>query len=137
MTAPTATSPIGLRPDLSFLLTQFEARVRGAIRTVAVSADGMLLCAGPSVDSQAQAETLAAICSGMTSLVVGLAKQLGAGPEADIGIVMDIGSTMIAGPFGHAYLMTLAPPNADMGAINEALLKLGESVLVKLSPAPR
>ncbi|WP_199515919.1 roadblock/LC7 domain-containing protein [Nucisporomicrobium flavum] len=136
MTAPTAPA-FGLRPDLSFLLDQFEARNRGAVRTVAVSADGMLLCASPSVDSQPQAETLAAICSGMTSLVVGLAKQLGAGPEADIGIVMDIGSTMIAGPFGNAYLMTLAPPNADMGAINEALLKLGESVLVQLSPTTR
>ena len=62
---------------------------------------------------------------------------MGAGPEADIGIVLDIGSTMIAGPFGNAYLMTLAPAHADMGAINAALLKLGESVRVALSPHPR
>jgi predicted regulator of Ras-like GTPase activity (Roadblock/LC7/MglB family) len=137
MTTPLATEAVGLRPDLAFLLSQFENRHRGAVRTVAVSADGMLLCASPSVDNRAQGETLAAICSGMTSLVVGLAKQLGAGPQADIGIVLDIGSTMIAGPFDNAYLMTLAPPGSDMGAVNEALLKLGEAVLDALSPAPR
>jgi len=109
----------------------------GAVRTVALSADGLLLCAAPSLTDGDQADMLAAICSGMTSLVTSLAKQLGARPAADIGIVMDVGITMIAGPFGNAFLMTLAPPNADMGAINEGLLKLGQSVEVQLSPASR
>jgi uncharacterized protein len=137
MTVSTATEPLGLRPDLAFLLAQFEARVRGAARTVAMSADGLLLCASPTVDSKAQAERLAAVCSGMTSLVIGLSRELGAAAVADIGIRLDVGSVMIAGPFGNAYMMTLAPPSADMGAVNESLLKLGESVLDKLSPEPR
>jgi uncharacterized protein len=137
MTATTTTEPIGLRPDLAFLLAQFETRVRGAARTVAVSADGLLLCAAPSVDSRPQAERLAAVCSGMTSLVIGLSTQVGAAPVADIGIRLDVGSVMIAGPFEHAYLMTLAPPNADMGMVNESLLKLGESMQEELNPGPR
>jgi predicted regulator of Ras-like GTPase activity (Roadblock/LC7/MglB family) len=136
MTTPTMAA-LGLRPDLSFLLSQFESRIPGAVRTIAVSVDGLLLCAAPSLTNRDQADTLAAICSGMTSLVTSLAKQLGARPAADIGIVTDVGITMIAGPFGNAFLMTLAPPNADMGAINEALLKLGESVEAQLSPSTR
>lgn len=88
MTAPTAHAPIGLRPELSFLLTQFEARVPGALRTVAVSGDGLLLCAGPSVDSEAQADTLAAICAGMTALVIGLAKW--SEPEVRRGLTGDV-----------------------------------------------
>lgn len=137
MTAPAVTESMGRRPDLSFLLAQFETRVRGATRTVAVAADGLLLCAAPSVDNGAQADRLAAVCAGMTSLINGLSAQLGAAAVADIGIRLDVGSVMIAGPFGNAYMMTLAPPNADMGAVNESLLKLGESVLEELSPELR
>ncbi|GAA0547032.1 hypothetical protein GCM10010172_30980 [Paractinoplanes ferrugineus] len=134
---PATTAPIGLRPDLSFLLTDFEQMVLGASRTVAVSVDGLVLCTSDTVDSREQAEYLAAICSGMASLVIGLAQQLGAAAAADIGVRLSIGFVMIAGPFGNAYLMTLAQPQADMGAVNRDLLKLGESVRAALSPEQR
>ena len=134
---PVISEQIGLRPDLGFLLTTFENRVSGASRTVAVSVDGLVQCASSSVSSREQAEQLAAISCGMASLVTGLARQLGASTGADIGVRLDVGFVMIAGPFDNAYLMTLAHPHADMGVVNQELLKLGEAVRQEMSPPRR
>ena len=131
------TGQIGLRPDLGFLLSNFEQQVPGSARTIAVSVDGLVQCASASITSREQGEQLGAICCGMASLVIGLAKQLGAGPVANIGVRLDIGFVIIAGPFDNAYLMTLADPRADMGVVNQELLKLGEAIREAMSPQCR
>ncbi|MFI0797221.1 roadblock/LC7 domain-containing protein [Micromonospora rubida] len=120
--------------DLSYLLTNNLAQVRGISQVVAVSADGLLLAWTDGLNREA-AERVAAVAAGMSSLLNGAARDLGAGSvEGNI--------THLAGGFlilravsSGASLLALATQGADLAFVTVEVARFAEQVRDQLTPA--
>jgi len=122
--------------DLGWLLTSFARRVPTIVCALAVSIDGLAIAASDQVGTD-QADSLAAITSGLASLTVGAAKLLSTGRIRQTVVDMDGGVLLVMAVADRAFLAVLAQPGADLGQVGYETAVLAQRVAGALEPAPR
>lgn len=122
--------------DLNFLLNDFVARVPKVTHIVAVSVDGLLVARNEALP-QDHAERLAAIASGLVSLLHGAAQNLQAGAVVSNLTELVGGFMFTMSVSSGASLLTLAAPGCDIGNVGHELAELINRVGPALSPQIR
>jgi predicted regulator of Ras-like GTPase activity (Roadblock/LC7/MglB family) len=122
--------------DLGWLLTAFTRRVPTIVCALALSVDGLAIASSEMVD-QDQADSLAAITSGLASLTIGAAKLLSTGRIRQTVVDMDGGVLLVMSAADRAFLAVLAQPGADLGQVGYETALLTQRVAAALEPAPR
>ena len=122
--------------DLGWLLTSFARRVPTIVCALAVSVDGLAIAASDQVSTD-QADSLAAITSGLASLTVGAAKVLSTGRIRQTVVDMDGGVLLVMSVADRAFLAVLAQPGADLGQVGYETAVLAQRVAGALEPARR
>ena len=122
--------------DLGWLLTSFTRRVPTIVCALAVSVDGLAIAASEKV-AKDEADSLAAITSGLASLTIGAAKLLSTGRIRQTVVDMDGGVLLVMSAADRAFLAVLAQPGADLGQVGYETAVLTQRVAAALEPAPR
>jgi predicted regulator of Ras-like GTPase activity (Roadblock/LC7/MglB family) len=124
------------RQDLNWLVTDFTLRVADVAHAVVVSADGVPLALSEGIPEQA-AEQLAAITSGLASLIQGAARIFEAGLPTQALVDMQGGLMLIKAISDGSTLAVLAAPQCDTDLVSYEMSRLVEAVGEALSPALR
>jgi uncharacterized protein len=124
------------RQDLNWLVTDFTLRVADVAHAVVVSADGVPLALSEGIPEEA-AEQLAAITSGLASLIQGAARIFEAGLPTQALVDMQGGLMLIKAVSDGSTLAVLAAPDCDTDLVSYEMSRLVDSVGEALSPALR
>jgi len=124
------------RQDLNWLVTDFTLRVTDVAHAVVVSADGVPLALSEGIPEDA-AEQLAAITSGLASLIHGAARIFEAGLPTQALVDMQRGLMLIKSVSDGSSLAVLAAPECDTDLVSYEMSRLVEAVGEALSPALR
>jgi predicted regulator of Ras-like GTPase activity (Roadblock/LC7/MglB family) len=124
------------RQDLNWLVTDFTVRVADVAHAVVVSADGVPLALSEGIPEGA-AEQLAAITSGLASLIQGAARIFEAGLPTQALVDMQGGLMLIKAVSDGSTLAVLAAPDCDTDLVSYEMSRLVDSVGEALSPALR
>jgi predicted regulator of Ras-like GTPase activity (Roadblock/LC7/MglB family) len=127
---------VGEAPDLHWLITAFAERVPAVTHAAVVSADGLPLAYSRGFPRD-DANQLAAIIAGLTSLAYGLARIFEGGQVVHTVVVMDRGLMVVRAISDGASLVALAPVDCDIGQVAYEMALLGEQTGHALSPAAR
>ncbi|TYC68221.1 roadblock/LC7 domain-containing protein [Streptomyces sp. CB01881] len=122
--------------DLDWLLNDFAARVPEITHAVAVSADGLLIAATKEVDAE-HADQLAAIASGLVSLLAGAGRLLKAEPVISNLTELQGGFLFSMAVSSGASLLVLASKVCDIGQVSFEMAELINQVGPQLTPAAR
>lgn len=121
---------------LDWLVTDFTERVANVAHAIVVSADGLTL-AKSAAFSEVRAEQLAAITSGLSSLIDGTARIFDAGPPIQALVEMARGLMLVKTVSGTAILVALAAPECDIDLVAYEMTLLVEEVGEVLTPPTR
>jgi predicted regulator of Ras-like GTPase activity (Roadblock/LC7/MglB family) len=124
------------RPDLNWLVTDFTARVPHVAHAIVVSADGVPLAVSEGIPD-GFAGQLAAITSGLASLMQGAARILQAGEPAQALVEMEGGLMFVMAISQGSTLTILAAPECSTELVSYEMALLVEAVGEALTPAPR
>lgn len=124
------------RPDLNWLISDFTARVADVAHAAVVSADGVPLALSEGIPDFF-AEQLAAITSGLASLMQGAARIFDAGMPTQALVEMVGGLMIIKSVSDGSSLAVLAAPDCDTELVSYEMSLLVEAVGEVLSPALR
>jgi predicted regulator of Ras-like GTPase activity (Roadblock/LC7/MglB family) len=124
------------RQDLNWLVTDFTLRVTDVAHAVVVSADGVPLALSEGIPEE-HAEQLAAITSGLASLIQGAARIFDAGLPSQALVDMQGGLMLIKSVSDGSTLAVLAAPECDTDLVSYEMSLLVEAVGEALSPALR
>ena len=124
------------RQDLNWLVTDFTTRVADVAHAVVVSADGVPLALSEHIPHQF-AEQLAAITSGLTSLMAGAARIFEAGQPTQALVEMERGLMFVMAISDGSSLAVLAAPDCDTDLVAYEMSLLVEAVGDVLTPAAR
>jgi predicted regulator of Ras-like GTPase activity (Roadblock/LC7/MglB family) len=124
------------RRDLDWLVTDFTARVPDVAHAVVVSADGVPLALSEDIPI-AYAEQLAAITSGLASLMQGAARIFEAGQPLQALVEMEDGLMLVKAISDGSSLAVLAAPECDTDLVSYEMTLLVEAVGEVLTPAAR
>lgn len=124
------------RQDLNWLLTDFTLRVADVAHAVVVSADGVPLALSEGIPEEC-VEQLAAITSGLASLMQGAARIFEAGLPTQALVDMVGGLMLIKAISDGSSLAVLAAPECDTDLVSYEMSLLVEAVGEVLSPALR
>ena len=124
------------RQDLSWLVTDFTSRVADVAHAVVISADGVPLALSEDIPA-GSAEYLAAITSGLVSLMEGAARIFDAGQPARALVEMEGGLMLIKAISDGSSLAVLAARQCDMELVSYEMTLLVEAVGEALTPALR
>jgi predicted regulator of Ras-like GTPase activity (Roadblock/LC7/MglB family) len=124
------------RQNLNWLVSDFSVRVADVAHAVVVSADGVPLAMSDDIPL-AFAEQLAAIISGLASLMLGAARIFEAGMPTQALVGMEGGLMLVRSVSGGSTLAVLAAPECDTDLISYEMSRLVEAVGEVLSPALR
>ena len=124
------------RHDLDWLVTDFTARVADVAHAVVVSADGVPLAVSENIPG-AFGEQLAAITSGLVSLMEGAARIFQAGLPDRALVEMDGGLMLLKSVSDGSSLAVLADRDCDTDLISYEMTLLVEAVGEVLTPAVR
>jgi uncharacterized protein len=124
------------RQDLNWLVTDFTLRVADVAHAIVVSADGVPLALSEGIPEEA-AEQLAAITSGLASLIHGAARIFEAGLPTQALVDMQGGLMLIKAVSDGSSLAVLAAPACDTDLVSYEMSRLVEAVGEALSPALR
>ena len=122
--------------DLSWLVDQFVDTVPGARHAAVVSADGLLLAMSNRL-SRTQADQLAAIASGLSSLTRGAARCFGHGAVNQVMVEMSQGFLFVMAISDGSILTVLTDPRADVGLVGFEMARLVAHAGSVLTPALR
>jgi uncharacterized protein len=122
--------------DLDFLLSDFVSRVPKVAHIIAVSADGLLIARNSDLPKD-NADPLAAMACGLTSLLRGAAAHLQAGAVISNLTELDGGYMFTMSVASSASLLALAAPGCDIGQIGFELSELVKKVGPALTPSLR
>ena len=124
------------RQDLNWLVSDFTARVPDVAHAAVVSADGVPMALSNEIP-EFYAEQLAAITSGLASLMQGAARIFEGGMPTQALVEM-VGGLMIIKIIGDgSSLCVLASPECDIELVSYEMALLVEAVGEVLSPALR
>jgi uncharacterized protein len=124
------------RQDLNWLVTEFTTRVADVAHAIVVSADGVPLALSTGIPLNA-VEQLAAITSGLTSLMVGAARVFEGGAPLQALVEMDGGLMFVKAISDGSSLAVLAAADCDMGLVAYEMALLVERVGSALTPEAR
>ena len=124
------------RQDLNWLVSDFAARVADVAHAAVVSADGVPLALSDEIPG-AFAEQLAAITSGLASLMQGAARIFEAGPPTQALVEMEFGLMLVKAISDGSSLCVLASPECDTDLVSYEMTLLVEAAGEVLSPALR
>jgi len=124
------------RHDLGWLVSDFTVRVPDAAHTAVVSADGVPLAISDGIPGYL-AEQLAAITSGLASLMQGAARIFEAGQPNQSLVEMEGGLMIIKSISDGSSLCVLAAPDCDIELVSYEMSLLVEAAGEVLSPALR
>ena len=124
------------RQDLNWLITSFTARVADVAHAIVVSADGVPLAISEYLP-EGFAEQLAAITSGLTSLMQGAARIFEAGPPLHALVEMEGGLMFVMAISDGSSLAVLASTECDTDLVSYEMSRLVEAVGDVLTPAAR
>jgi predicted regulator of Ras-like GTPase activity (Roadblock/LC7/MglB family) len=122
--------------DLNWLVTDFVARVPDVAHAVIVSSDGLVVAVSAGFPAH-RAERLAAVTSGLASLVQGGANIFEAGSVTQTVVEMDAGVFVVMTISHGASLAVLAGPDGKMGLIAYEMTLLVERAGRMITPAVR
>ncbi len=124
------------RQDLNWLVNDFTIRVADVAHAIVVSADGVPLALSQYIP-ESYAEQLAAITSGLTSLMQGAARIFEAGQPARALVEMEGGLMFVMAISNGSSLAVLAAPECDTDLVSYEMSLLVEAVGDVLTPAAR
>jgi uncharacterized protein len=124
------------RQDLNWLIADFAARVADVAHAAVVSADGVPLAMSDEIP-EVFAEQLAAITSGLSSLMQGAARIFEAGTPTQALVEMEGGLMLVKAISDGSSLCVLASPDCDTDLVSYEMSLLVEAVGEVLSPALR
>ena len=124
------------RQDLDWLVTEFTTRVEDVAHAIVVSADGLPLALSAGIPTQA-VEQLAAITSGLTSLMQGAARIMEGGAPTQALVEMDGGLMFVKAISDGSSLAVLTAPECDTRQVSYEMTLLVEAVGELLTPAAR
>ena len=124
------------RQDLNWLVTEFTTRVEDVAHAVVVSADGVPLALSAGIPGRA-VEQLAAIISGLTSLMQGAARVFEGGAATQALVEMDGGLMFVKAVSDGSSLAVLTAPECDTRQVSYEMTLLVEAVGELLTPAVR
>ena len=124
------------RQDLNWLVTEFTTRVEDVAHAVVVSADGVPLALSAGIPHPA-VEQLAAIISGLTSLMQGAARVFEGGAPMQALVEMDGGLMFVKAISDGSCLAVLTAPECDTRQVSYEMTLLVEAVGELLTPAVR
>ena len=124
------------RQDLNWLVTDFTTRVPDVAHAAVVSADGVPLALSDRIPS-AFAGQLAAITSGLTSLMQGAARLFEAGRAIQALVEMEGGLMLVMAISDGSSLTVLTAPECDTDLVAYEMTRLVEAVGDVLTPAAR
>jgi uncharacterized protein len=124
------------RQDLNWLITGFTARVADVAHAIVVSADGVPLAVSQRLPP-AYAGQLAAITSGLVSLMQGAARIFEAGLPTQALVEMEGGLLFVMAINDGSCLAVLAGPECDTNVVSYEMTLLVEAVGDILTPAAR
>ncbi len=124
------------RQDLNWLVNDFTARVPDVAHAAVVSADGVPLSLSDQIPEYF-AEQLAAITSGLASLIQGAARIFEAGLPTQALVEMEGGLMIVKAISDGSSLCVLASPDCDTELVAYEMSLLVEAAGEVLSPALR
>ena len=124
------------RQDLNWLVTEFTTRVEDVAHAIVVSADGVPLALSAGIPLRA-VEQLAAITSGLTSLMQGAARVFEGGAATQALVEMDGGLMFVKAISDGSSLAVLTAPECDTRQVSYEMTLLVEAVGELLTPAVR
>ena len=124
------------RQDLNWLVSDFTARVPDVAHAAVISADGVPLSLSEDIPAYF-AEQLAAITSGLASLMQGAARIFEAGLSTQALVEMEGGLMIIKAISDGSSLCVLASPDCDTELVAYEMSLLVEAAGEVLSPALR
>jgi uncharacterized protein len=124
------------RRDLNWLVTDFTTRVAAVAHAAVVSADGVPLALSERIPA-GSASQLAAITSGLTSLMQGAARLFEAGQPTQALVEMEGGLMFVMAISDGSSLAVLAAPECDTNLVAYEMTQLVETVGEALTPAAR
>ncbi|HLH82770.1 MAG TPA: roadblock/LC7 domain-containing protein [Trebonia sp.] len=124
------------REDLNWLVTEFTTRVEDVAHAIVVSADGVPLALSAGIPPRA-VEQLAAITSGLTSLIQGAARVFEGGAATQALVEMDAGLMFVKAISDGSSLAVLTAPECDTRQVSYEMTRLVEAVGELLTPATR
>jgi uncharacterized protein len=124
------------RQDLNWLVTDFTTRVADVAHAAVVSADGVPLALSEHIPAGFAAQ-LAAIISGLTSLMQGAARMFEAGLATQALVEMERGLMFVMAISDGSSLAVLAAPECDTDLVAYEMTRLVEAVGDVLTPATR
>ncbi|GAA1268366.1 roadblock/LC7 domain-containing protein [Pseudonocardia aurantiaca] len=119
--------------DVNWLLDKFVADTDGVERAIGVSSDGLLIAISPPL-SRAEAEKLAAMISGMTSLALSASRLLSKGPLRQVITEFGEGFLLVSAIRDGSCLGIVTYPNSDLGLVGYASAMLAQRVGALLTP---
>jgi len=122
--------------DLDFLLNEFVERIPGVTHAVAVSADGLLIARSRTLPRD-EADRVAAVGSGLVSLLRSAAKHFQAGAVVSNLTELEGGFMFSMSVSSGASLLALAARSCDIGRVSHELTELINRVGPKLTPYHR
>jgi len=124
------------RQDLNWLVSEFAVRVADVAHAAVVSADGVPLALSEDIPGEFS-EQLAAITSGLASLMQGAARIFEAGMPTQALVEMQGGLMLVKSISDGSSLCVLAAPDCDTDLVSYEMSLLVEAVGEVLSPALR
>jgi hypothetical protein len=122
--------------DLHWMVDRFVESVPGVHHAAVVSADGLLLAMSDRL-SRTQADQLAAIASGLSSLTRGAARCFEHGAVNQVMVEMSQGFLFVMSVSDGSILTVLTDPRADVGLVGYEMARLVAHAGTVLTPALR
>jgi predicted regulator of Ras-like GTPase activity (Roadblock/LC7/MglB family) len=122
--------------DLNWLISAFADRVPSVAHALVVSSDGLPLAFSQGLPPE-RVDQLAAVASGLTSLVEGAARIFGGGAVNQTVVDMRQGLLIVMSVTGGSTLAVLADSDCDMGLVAYEMALLADRTWRALTPEPR
>jgi uncharacterized protein len=127
---------VGEVSDLQLMITAFTEKVTDVAHAAVVSPDGLPLACSRGFPPDL-ADELAAMTSGLCSLVQGAARIFEGGLVVQTVVVMDRGLLIVRAVTASAVLTVLAAADCDIGQVAYEMALIGEQAGHALGPAVR
>jgi predicted regulator of Ras-like GTPase activity (Roadblock/LC7/MglB family) len=122
--------------ELDWLTNNFASRIPGVRGVIVLSTDGLVLAASSHLGRD-DADTLAAVTSGLTSLTLGAARCLDTGGVNQVIVEMDGGYLFVTTVSDGSALAVTCGPECDIGLIGYEMSLLVARIGPVLTPALR
>jgi uncharacterized protein len=123
----------GAAQDVNWLLDNFVANTAGVEQALGVSSDGLLMAISAQLQ-RADADKLAAMISGLTSLSLSASRLLSKGPLRQVITEFGHGYLMVSAISGGSCLGVVTSASCDLGAVGYESTVLVQRIGQLLTP---